>query len=65
MDKGFNTMSGNFISTIDMTRAELEQLLDAGFRFKKGEDTSKPLAGHSVALVFFNPSLRTRTSMQV
>lgn len=58
-------MSGNFISTIDITRAELEQLLDAGFRFKKGEDTSKPLAGQSVALVFFNPSLRTRTSMQV
>lgn len=48
-----------------MSRDELEQLLDAAFRFKKGDDTSKPLAGKSIALVFFNPSLRTRASMQV
>ena len=34
-------------------------------RFKSGDDQSKPLSGKSVALVFFNPSLRTRTSMQV
>src|SRR6185503_6827688 len=30
-----------------------------------GIDVSNPLAGQSVALVFFNPSLRTRASMQV
>src|SRR4029450_9043588 len=41
------------------------QLLESAVRFKKGEDTSRPLAGQSVALVFFNPSLRTRASMQV
>ena len=58
-------MSRNFINTIDMSRQELEQLLDSAVRFKKGDDTSKPLAGESVALVFFNPSLRTRASMQV
>lgn len=34
-------------------------------RFKRGDDQSRPLAGKSVALVFFNPSLRTRASMQV
>jgi len=34
-------------------------------RFKSGDDRSKPLAGRSVALVFFNPSLRTRASMQI
>jgi len=34
-------------------------------RFKSGDDQSKPLAGRSVALVFFNPSLRTRASMQI
>lgn len=34
-------------------------------RFKRGDDQSKPLAGRSVALVFFNPSFRTRASMQV
>src|SRR5438445_6989928 len=32
---------------------------------KRGEEKLKPLAGRSVALVFFNPSLRTRASMQV
>ena len=40
-------------------------MLDAALRFKSGDDLSKPLAGKSVALVFFNPSLRTRASMQV
>ena len=58
-------MSRNFISTIDLTRSDLEQLLESAARFKKGDDTSKPLAGQSIALVFFNPSLRTRASMQV
>jgi len=34
-------------------------------KFKTDEITNKPLHGKSVALVFFNPSLRTRASMQV
>jgi N-acetylornithine carbamoyltransferase len=58
-------MSRNFLKTSDFSRAELEKLLDAAFRFKRGEDASKPLDGKSVALVFFNPSLRTRASFQV
>ncbi|MDT7778438.1 MAG: N-acetylornithine carbamoyltransferase [Acidobacteriota bacterium] len=58
-------MPRNFLTTADWTREELEDLLDAAERFKRGEDASKPLAGRSVALVFFNPSLRTRASMQV
>ncbi|HSL54711.1 MAG TPA: N-acetylornithine carbamoyltransferase, partial [Pyrinomonadaceae bacterium] len=41
------------------------QLMESALRFKRGEDRSTPLAGKSVALVFFNPSLRTRASMQV
>ena len=53
------------ISTIDMRRDEIEGLLESALRFKSGDDVSKPLAGKSVALVFFNPSLRTRASMQV
>ena len=53
------------ISTIDMTRSQIEALLESALRFKHGDDVSKPLAGKSVALVFFNPSLRTRASMQV
>ncbi len=58
-------MPRNFLSTGDWTRDELEGLLDAAARFKRGEDKSRPLDGRSVALVFFNPSLRTRASMQV
>jgi len=55
----------NFLSTFDKSRPELDQLIDSALRFKSGSDKSKPLAGKSVALVFFNPSLRTRASMQV
>src|SRR5215210_3246176 len=58
-------MPRDFLTTGDWTRAELEGLLDAAARFKSGADRSQPLAGRSVALVFFNPSLRTRASMQV
>ena len=53
----------NFLNTIDLSREQLDQLIDSALRFKRGEDGSTPLAGKSVALVFFNPSLRTRASM--
>ncbi len=55
----------NFLKTTDFSRAELEAFLETALRFKKGEIADRPLAGKSVALVFFNPSLRTRASMQV
>jgi N-acetylornithine carbamoyltransferase len=58
-------MPRDFLTTADWSRAELEQLLDAAARYKRGEDRTQALAGRSVALVFFNPSLRTRASMQV
>jgi len=53
------------LSTSSLTFQEIEGLLESALRFKSGDDVSKPLAGKSVALVFFNPSLRTRASMQV
>src|SRR5215212_2154718 len=58
-------MSRNFLTTGDWSRIELDGLIESALRFKHGEDESEPLAGRSVALVFFNPSLRTRASMQV
>ena len=58
-------MPRDFLTTADWTRDELEGLLAAAARFKRGDDSARPLAGRSVALVFFNPSLRTRASMQV
>jgi N-acetylornithine carbamoyltransferase len=58
-------MARNFLTTADWTRKELEGLMESAGRWKRGLEASKPLAGRSVALVFFNPSLRTRASMQV
>lgn len=55
----------NFLKTNDFSRAELEEIIENALKFKSGEIAEKPLAGKSVGLVFFNPSLRTRASMQV
>jgi N-acetylornithine carbamoyltransferase len=55
----------HFLSTSEFSRAELGQLIDSARLFKQGGDQSKPLAGRSIALVFFNPSLRTRAAMQI
>jgi N-acetylornithine carbamoyltransferase len=55
----------NFLKTSDFSRAELEEIIAAARKFKSGENPAKPLSGKSVALVFFNPSLRTRASMQI
>src|SRR5712691_4478913 len=55
----------SFLTTADWTRTELDEIIESALRFKHGDDKTKPLAGTSVALVFFNPSLRTRASMQV
>lgn len=60
------TLSGrNFLSTADFTRQELATLLELAALMKSGEYHKAPLAGKSVALVFLNPSLRTRTSLEV
>jgi len=55
----------NFLRTSDFSRAELEEIIESAFEFKRGEIKEKCLDGKSVALVFFNPSLRTRASMQI
>src|ERR671927_1966994 len=58
-------MKTDFLNTLEISRAQIEGLLEAALRFKRGDNRSQPLLGKSVALVFFNPSLRTRASMQV
>jgi N-acetylornithine carbamoyltransferase len=58
-------MTKHFLTTSDLARAELDQLIASALRFKSDNDRSKPLVGRSIALVFFNPSLRTRASMQI
>lgn len=57
----------SLLSTADFTPGELNSFLDTAIR-KKAEGArafGSPLAGKSVAMVFFNPSLRTRVSMTV
>ena len=55
----------HLLNTIGMSREQLDQLIESALRFKRGDDARNRSAGKSVALVFFNPSLRTRASMQV
>jgi len=55
----------NFLTTENLDRDALLELIESAQRYKTKSDHSKPLAGKSIALVFFNPSLRTRASMQV
>ena len=54
----------NFLSTADWSRPELQGLIDRAKAFKDGA-TSRALEGKSIALVFFNPSLRTRSSFDI
>jgi N-acetylornithine carbamoyltransferase len=55
----------HFLSTATLAKEDLSRLIDLALSFKQGNDHSQPLTGRSVALVFFNPSLRTRASMQI
>ena len=55
----------NFLKTSDFSRPQLEEIIEAAIKFKNGAISEKTLSGKSVALVFFNPSLRTRASMQI
>jgi len=54
----------NFLKTSDFETNALEAMVASAQKFKDGAQ-EKSLNGKSVALVFFNPSLRTRASMQV
>jgi N-acetylornithine carbamoyltransferase len=54
----------HFLSTLDWSRTELQALLDDARVLKKHPHT-QDLSGRSIALVFFNPSLRTRTSFEL
>jgi len=55
----------DFLTTGNYSPDELNGLIESALQFKHGKNQAQPLAGKSVALVFFNPSLRTRASMQI
>jgi N-acetylornithine carbamoyltransferase len=54
----------HFLSTTDYSRAEIEALLDKAARMKR-EPISQALRDRTIALLFFNPSLRTRASFDI
>ena len=54
----------HFLNTQDWSRAELDAVLADAARFKR-EKLGDALKGKSIALVFFNPSMRTRTSFEL
>ena len=54
----------HFLNTQDWSRAELDAVLVDAARFKR-EKIGDALKGKSIALVFFNPSMRTRTSFEL
>lgn len=57
----------HFLSTLDWSRTELEEMLvdAADLKANRAKTRTPHLAGKSVALVFFNPSLRTRSSFEI
>jgi N-acetylornithine carbamoyltransferase len=54
----------HFLNTQDWSRPELDALLAQAAGFKRSP-RGRQLEGRTIALVFFNPSLRTRTSFEV
>jgi N-acetylornithine carbamoyltransferase len=54
----------HFLTTLDWSETELQALLDDARALKAGAQASD-LEGRAVALMFFNSSLRTRTSFEI
>jgi len=54
----------HFLTTRDLGRADFAALLARSAEFRQGAE-SHALAGLHAGLVFFNPSLRTRVSMEI
>ena len=59
----------HFTNTIDWSQSELQQIIDMANKFKQGmtDDSliGRSLKGKSIGLLFFNPSMRTRTSFEL
>ncbi|HEV7491207.1 MAG TPA: N-acetylornithine carbamoyltransferase [Rhodanobacteraceae bacterium] len=54
----------HFLNTQDWSRADLDALLDHAAEFKR-KRIGRDLEGKSIALLFFNASMRTRTSFEL
>ncbi len=54
----------NFLTTTDWSVAELDGMLNLANQLKQNPFNTQ-LAGRSIALLFLNPSLRTRASFEL
>jgi N-acetylornithine carbamoyltransferase len=59
------TQPHRFLSLADLPGDALARVLDLATRTKRGDYDRAAAAGKRVALLFFNPSLRTRMSMEL
>jgi ornithine carbamoyltransferase len=55
----------HFLTGAELSAAELTALLDRALELKRAPQSSRALAGASVALIFEKPSTRTRVSFEV
>lgn len=54
----------HFLSTVDWSRDQLQSLLDSADELRR-QPLDRSLNGKAVALLFLNPSLRTRSSFEI
>ena len=56
----------HFLALLDSSPAELDRLVALARRLKAGQaaDAARAIQGRILGMVFFNPSLRTRTSFE-
>jgi ornithine carbamoyltransferase len=55
----------DFLSVLDFTRKETEDLFDLAIRMKSADYDEKPLAGQTLGMIFTKSSTRTRVSFEV
>jgi len=58
-------MKKDLISISDLTKADVERILDLAAQMKKDRSFGQELAGKTLALIFEKPSLRTRVTFEV
>jgi ornithine carbamoyltransferase len=63
-DRTLRRLSRHVLSGAELSRAEVDRLLDRALELKADPLRSRALAGRSVALVFEQPSTRTRVSFE-
>lgn len=60
--QSMNLKNRNFLNTADFSQEEIGYLVDLALQMKKGKPIGNSLAGKTLAMLFFNPSVRTRMS---